>query len=295
MQKQRNVKGLDTLKRCTITQNCIGELVQTDLLENHVKPNPTPHVGGIIDQTPRLVMHEHKQTIGKKVWKIQHNLGNIPVVFTFDTTMNPLEPIVSHIDENNLELSFPDKSYAGLAQCVVSSSKPDIVTTKQSEVISGTISKQLTFGQHISIAVLDQTYPSSFDLSIDFTDADGVITIQEYNVSMVNDDSTWGDFSYLYVKGKKYNVRSFDITGIDHNTAIFYHRTGPTRISFAPNDFFILLSSKNRSSYDKVLNQLIDVSSVSTIQNQFSFFVENGELYGETSIIQDVYPYIRKI
>lgn len=58
---------------------------------------------------------------------------------------------------------------------------------------------------------------------------------------------------------------------------------------------FILLSDAPYENVDRITNEAIDVTSVTSDKNRFSFFYDPPELMSESEVKQDIFPLIRVI
>lgn len=288
---QRNVKGLETLKQCTITQNCTGYMSQVELLENHIRPNDVEPVVGVDDFSQRQMLYTMKQTIPRQQWKVEHNLGNIPVVSVYDSQNQYNDQgIITHIDRNNLVIDFPSSDFTGTVQCVVydTGSMQQFSVNNTSAV--STSRRSLSYNGMLTVAILTSSFPTLSLLSLTFLDPTTQQT-QNFNylITPSNSDPTWGDVSYVVINGKKYTVCTFSLLlepELNNNLVYFNN--------ISSKDIFVLLSGSNRTFYDKISNQIIDASVVTPTNNQFGFVISNGELVCDDSIIQTIYPHIRQ-
>lgn len=68
---------------------------------------------------PGFGAYTHSQGVPAAVWTIAHNLGFRPNVDVFDSAGSPAEGTVSHVDDNNLTITFTSggspASFGGVA------------------------------------------------------------------------------------------------------------------------------------------------------------------------------------
>lgn len=265
---------------------------QVDLLENHIRPTDVEPLLGVEDFTQRRVLFTMKQQIPRQQWKVEHNLGNFPVVSVYDSNNQTMdEGKVTHIDQNNLIIDFPSTDFTGVVQCVVYETN---YSTGQNNTTSTSVVDTVSFltlsnTGKLTVAILTSNFPTLSSLNVSFVNTTtSTEQVVNYNITTTNSDSTWGDLTYVVIKGKKYTVCTFDLTlQTPHNNNLVYFE------NLNSGDIFILLSGVNRTVYDKITNQLVDVSTVTRTNNQFGFVISNNELVGDTSTVQNVYPHIR--
>ena len=127
----------------------------------------------------------------------------------------------------------------------------------------------------------------------------------------LNSPWTGSEFDRIVVNVKSrrqlYTVRSFNgivpliTTGVVSSGSTFIFAsidptgTGDNLRDIEPGEVLILLANRPYSTVDKILDQYIDVTSVTATQNQFAFFYNNGEFYTDPSVIQTVFPLIMNV
>lgn len=129
--RQQNTLGIDVMGHCVITDGCRGRLNQQQIKPSHAVGHSTVPVLGLKDWSPRRILHTHKQEFPRRVWRITHNLGGIPIVNTFvygqveTSKLFEITPEkVSYIDNNTVDVSFKT-ALAGKVQLLMRSSVSD--------------------------------------------------------------------------------------------------------------------------------------------------------------------------
>ena len=316
---ERNIKGLESIQRCTITHGCRGKLYQTKVLDDFVRGRLPDQVAGLDDWRQRKVLYNHPQTIERDNWIIEHNLGTFPSISVFidapteadpdnQEEIIPVDTII--VDEDNIILKF-DKAVAGLAQLVARQSDPDLLRPFVGLNITTDELQQLSINGNISIATRISTTgtPTTVFLLVEYTTTTNAVIQNVYTVSG-NDLGTWSDINKTVIKGKTYTVRSFN--GIISQMENEVIASGSTfKVSFIAGDFnglgtethnpipqdevYILFADEPFDNIDKVTTQYIDVFDVAESNNNFTLVYDTGEFFAEKEIIQDTYPPIRAV
>lgn len=305
---QRNIKGLETLKQCNITQNCVGHLQQTNVLENFVRGSLPVDVSGLSNQEFRKCVFDYVQKIARKEWKIEHKLGNVPIASVYDVAGVLLtEYTITVVDSNNIILTF-NEATSGSAQLIVNNTS---VVQPQVNTITQNLYQQLTYSGNMVVATTMRD--ALLTLVIEFTNTDGTTFTHSYDLDLTNNDDSWSDFNNVVIKSKQYIVRSFNsffddslngktfrfksISNGNSNQDVYFDAQDRplNNTNNALNNIFILLSGKSRSFCDKISNKVIDCSSVTKTNNQFEFIITNREFLSSEKVIQDVYPPVRSI
>lgn len=328
---QRNTKGLESTNHCTITHGCRGELYQTKVLEDFVRGQFPPDVAGLDNWQQRKVLHNHDQTIERMEWNIIHNMGTFPSVQVFvdrpiegneDNREEIFPTDIIIINKNSLTLTF-DRPWSGIAQLIARSSDPQLLQQREFPTPTpetGAVGYQLSNNGALTIATrtVDPEYgiesdPTFIELELTYITPEGnevPITYTVDNQPSIN--SPWVNYNQVIIKGKVYTVRSFNIlvpeitnpipdivnnsnfriTGIDR-TVVGGSPDTPIR-SLYTGEAFILLATSPYTIVDKVNNQVIDPSLVTSTNNPFSLFYNLGEVYADISIAQTIFPPVRE-
>ncbi len=302
-----NRYGLDVIQRCTITAGCQGKLhrvtAQKDINSTPAFP---PEVAGLTDWFARNILYTHQQPIKTAVWVVQHNLQNIPTLHTFvHRTVNGEEVLVEQdpvrvdtIDANTTRLTF-SAAESGQVQCVSLSTKNTTNYDNTLAAASSTAGVQLTsdLGE-ITIATLDSsgtidvtlTFLSSASTNITYGGVDDVPSIY----------SPWVGADSIIVNGKRYTVRSFNLTqtspaptyfsaGTIANGTAFYV-SGMNNTPIGANDVLFLMSTSPHSNVDRMYDRYVDAASVSSTSPET--FYEEGRGYVMSSVVRSTYPLI---
>ena len=305
-----NPYGIDVLQMCNITKNCRGKLfkINNPLVANAVPTFP-PSVDGAEDWFQRSVLYKHTQTIKSNNWIIKHNLGNKPTVRVYaniaasDTDADifaVVEPLsVDVIDLDTVSLTFA-RPINGVADCVSLASRnysnPAAASTKATIAPSTQISTDvgeitiatLNSSDLVNVSLVYKTGTSS-DLIVDYV---GVSNSPSIN-------SPWVGTNTIVVAGKRYYVRSFNITTTPLAPAYFsvgaiasgstFSITAINNIAVSQNDCIILLANSPYASVDKITDKFVDVFSINKLTIPPLSYTD-GKAYIETASIKSTYP-----
>ena len=300
-----NKYSVDIIQRCIITKNCPGKLhkILTDAEANDVSAIP-PSVPGVSDWVQRRVFYEHNQTIADTVWLIQHNLANKPSVQVFvvqtdgtDEVLVEVDPLdVRVVDLNTVEVEF-DKPQKGQAQCVAYASQNTVNPSVGTPTVTTQPTTLLTNGGELTIATQDSSTLIDFTIRYYSVNVpDGYIDVQYVGV----DDqpaltSPWAGVDKVYVNGRAFTVRSFNIVdqqvapstfanNLIANGTQFYFST----LSTTPNQNLILLGTSPFTVVDRVVDRYIDIALINQTQPELAY--TTGEAYAAGTIIKTTYP-----
>ena len=302
-----NRYGLDVVQRCTITAGCQGKLHRVTALKDiNTTPAFPPEVTGLQDWFARNILYTHQQPIKTAVWVVQHNLQNVPVLHTFvhrtvdgEDVLVEQDPIrVDTIDANTTRLTFAAVE-SGQVQCVSLSTKNTTNYDNTLAVEDNVVGVQLSSAVgEITIATLDSsgivdvtlTFLSSTPVNVTYSGIDGIPSIY----------SPWVGSNSVIVNGKRYTVRSFNITqtptapsyfssGLIANGTAFYVG-GINNVPVGANDVIFLLSNSPHTNVDRIYDRYVDASSISSTSPET--FYEDGRGYVTSSVIRSTYPLI---
>lgn len=327
----RNLRGLETPNRCVITHSCRGKLIQKDLLEDFSRASIPQEVEGLDDWIPRRVLYNHDQTIENTVWIITHSLGTFPSISVFvdrPTLENPnnREEVtpddVQILDKNTLLLRF-DRPRSGIAQLVARSSDPQLFEPSSALSTTGETFTQITSSLRMVIATRIKSVWSdtAVGVALDYSSSTGnVVSSLQTAANGASSLTAWNNASKVVIRGKVYQVRemngsstgistgsiingmTFRFKGFDFNRDSIYEYVvdetdvtvgSPAVTTISPGDIYILLSSYPYETADKVLDKMIDVTSVTLSDNPRAFFYDSGEMFASDSVVQSVFPSIR--
>lgn len=298
-----NKYGLDVIQRCIITAGCLGKLykVQTKK-EVYDTPPVTPEVPGLEDWFQRKVLYTYTQSIESNSWTIQHNLGSKPIVHVLVNRQDPLDPSntilvevipkkVTLINLNVVQVEF-DTNESGVAQCVAAASAN--TTNPPTQFASVNVENyQLTNNGILTVATLDSS--PLVDIDLVYTITESSQTIQYTGIDNTPSiGSPWVNANTVFVNGRTYTVRSFDIVQtqlappyfaaglISNGSGVYFEDV------FAPNEVLILLARRPYEVVDRNYTAYIDTALISKTAPQM--FYDAGELFAPQSLFKSTYP-----
>jgi hypothetical protein len=309
---QRNIRGLEHVGRCNITQGCRGKLYQKKLLQDHIRGDLPDPVSGLDDWRQRKILHNHIQPIERDEWIIKHGLGVVPVVSVYgdrpiendpdnQVEVTPVDIVVVDID--TIKLVF-DRPWSGAAQLIGRQSNSNLL--RSIEAVETAPAIQMSIGGELTIAT-KQSSPI-VNISIDFSTPSGTVNV----VYAVDDQpalvSPWSGerYDHVIIRGNVYSVRSFNMIVPDMTTGVIVSGSTFQIVgydddndeTFDPlikNEMLVLLAAEPYDDTDKITDKIIDAYSVSASQNPFGFYYDNGEVYAEQAVAQKIYPFIRSV
>jgi hypothetical protein len=357
--------GIDVVQRCTITYSCRGKL---NKLTTAVDVNTTPafptEVPGVKDWFQRKILYTHQQPIKSKVWTVNHNLANKPIVYAYTTRQteasathsstnvaagtiwyksnsgydinNPYNPTavglyeyngtrwvtpsnvisvgmqgstifeylvltepesIKTIDSNTTEITF-SVSNSGLLQCVSLASQNTSNPQQSINVDTTSVFKISNVGE-ITIATLDENI--NINVSVNFKSAivhGGVDVVFNGVDNVASVASPWVGASKIFVNGRTYTVRSFNLSNtppvpaimasgdVDPLNALFTFKSFGSNI----NENLILIGNAPYTPVDRIYNQFIDIALLNAFDPPIAY--RSGEIYVKTSNIKTIYPLI---
>ena len=302
-----NRYGLDVIQRCTITAGCQGKLHRVTALKDiNATPAFPPEVAGLQDWFARNILYTHQQPIKTAVWVVQHNLQNVPVLHTFvhrtvdgEDVLVEQDPVsVDTIDANTTRLTFA-AAESGQVQCVSLSTRN--TTNYDNTLISApsALGVQLTSDAgEITIATLDSsgivdvalTFLSTTPTTITYSGIDGIPSIY----------SPWVGASAAIINGRRYTVRSFNLTQTSPAPAYFsagaivngtaFYVSGINNAPIDTNDVLFLMSNAPHTNVDRIYDRYVDATSVSATSPET--FYGDGRGYVKSSVVRSTYPLI---
>lgn len=328
----QNIYGLDTVQRCTCTLGCRGKLIQDEVLADFIRPSLPDNVPGLTNWQQRKVLFNFTQPIASQTWTIEHDLGTLPVVQVLVNQPTSQDPnnmvmIIDYhlviVNADVITITF-DRPYSGTAQLVARSSDPTLL--QQTSFEPPPVSQapiQLTNSARFILATrLDKFGANTgFNINLLYTSSSGQDTSVTYASSTNQDTLTsWSDVSRVVIKGKVYVLREFTGLTADMTTGIIPSGTkfrfkgfdvtldsindyvvdaSDQTLEVPPlinaGDILMLLSASPFGSVDKVTNEYIDVTSVTTTQNIGTLYYSNLEFFALPAIVKNIYPPIRSV
>lgn len=316
---ERNISGLETVGRCTITYGCRGKLYQEKLLPDYIRGSIPKDVSGLDPWVKRKIVHDHQQAIESEVWTVHHEMGVQPSVIAYvkrpkEGDVNYVEKIepssILVVDENTVKLVF-ERAYSGYAQLYSNQSNPikpnaKEDTTQMISVTDTVAPQQISNMGEITIATRAKVFNevNEVTMRVAYLTTDGNTPVTEHVAdNQPSIYSAWVTEDLVYIKGEVYTVRSYNgITNEMYNGVInsgsTFQFTGidpQDGNGFKPlerNDAFILLAQAPYETVDKLKNHVIDVSIVSDTKNKFGFYYADGEFFANAATVESVYPSI---
>lgn len=301
-----NKQGLDVLPNCNITLGCMGKLRRIfNTREVNLTPAVPPEVPGVEDWFQRRVMYTHTQQIADTDWLIEHNLANKPVIHPYVykvidnaevlVTGEPLS--IATVDSNTTLVKFATPE-AGSAQCISLTTQnitnPDATT--YTPVAADTVQLSSNAGV-ITIATLNDT--PMVNVTLSYLTQTGVTTIDYIGVDdIVSIESPWVNAKQAIIAGRKYTLRSFNLTtsplaptafsqGLIPNGTGFYV-SAINHVAPTPGQVLFLLGKAPYASVDRVLDKYIDAYYVDKTSPQTLYNSGIGTVC--PSIIKLTYP-----
>lgn len=313
----QNKKGIEIIQKCIITDKCRGELHSIGVKLDHLRGNFPDRVASLNDYKQRQSLYNHTQAVKLEVWEIKHNLGVIPSLQVFverpkDIDLNSID--INIIDPNTLiehvELSpskietingnithihfeQPEKGYAQLIAKSTRHKQVKDVTTIKNNIPN----IQITNNSELTIATLNDN--PVVTLIFDFISSSGNVTEIVYVVDNASIISAWSDYDKVFIKGRKYVVRSFNF--YDGQTVFGNEIPDGSTITLKQIDgvdieaeqVLVLLSSAPFNVIDKIKDSYIDLGLIK--DEKYSVIYEKGDLQVERTYVSLVYPHIIKI
>ncbi len=297
----QNPQGLETISRCVITQGCRGHLHQLSVKQDFIRGSFPTAVANLKDWTQRKILYTHTQTVQSTHWTVVHNLGVKPNVQVFvKNPLNPTGPLIeifpekiTIIDLNNLTLDFAELE-SGVAQLTTASS----ANTVNAETVVVPVSEpfQLSSSSELTIATLNANLTISIGLTFKAS-PDQVVTYSGIN-NIPSIVSPWVGNNTVLIKNKVYTVRSFQILNplilngtIRNSTSVYF--SALNGVAFNSEDILILLAKPPFQTADKITNEFVNVSKISSTLPEM--YYTDGNMFIANTLITTTFPNIRKI
>lgn len=204
------------------------------------------------------------------------------------------------VDANTTEVYF-DTPNSGLVQCVALASQNTVNPIKEHVVDTSTPFKLSKDGE-ITIAT---AWPSPFiTVAVNFKSS---VVPGGVNVTFNNVDNTasvaspWVGVDKIFVNGKTYTVRSFNLASTPPVPGIMASgNVDPSKALFTFENFsndigenLILMGNSPYSTVDRIYDKFIDIATLSKFAPEI--YYSGGEIYIEQSKIQSVYPWVQTL
>ncbi len=324
IQKLENKQGLTVFSKCIITEGCHGKLYTIDRNIDNIRETFPFSDSTLMDYTPRKAFYKHFQTVSTRNWRIEHNLLTSPVIVIYSentdgslTQLNQNEFIINIIDKNTVNVVFT-QNYKGIAQCIARSTTltPNIPTKTTANIkitsngiLTLSIPEILVFAPPTPDVVMDNL-PFNVIISIE-KPSTPKITYSEVISTTIDSNISWADWHKILLrKRKNYIVRTKNIlTFAGFQPLLSGKSTLPngTLIRFEKIQFpnsgidiiesrklLVLLSNSPYAPIDKIKNKIIDVGEMIGTNIDYFTYID-GELYVDSSVIENTYPDIQKV
>ena len=314
--KPQNPKGLEIINRCVITLGCRGKLYQENVLEDFIRGELPTDVVGLDNWQQRRVLYNHTQVKSESTWRIEHNLGTVPVVSVFvdsptiedaDNRVEVKPQDVIYISSDVVDIVF-ETPETGIAQLVARSSDPQLlqssaVVTEESTTTQISVSGELTLATRVA-----NPSPDNIQIQLLFTTPTGIEVPLTYTIDNKADaPSPWVSSSRVLIQGKLYRVRSFNpitlasksgsvpsgstVKFLGYNSDVNYNQITP----LSDDEVFILMASYPYAGVDVIKDRVVDANDLSTTSATKQMVYTSGELAVTASSLQTVHPTIRSI
>lgn len=305
-----NKQGLDVVSRCIITHGCQGKLRRVTLARDiNETPAFAPEVQGVEDWFQRKVLYTHRQPVQSLTWTIEHDLENRPKVHVYvNRIVNGTNQLVSvepktekTIDLNTVQVTF-DTAESGLAQCIALSSQNSTNPTSTAATVASTAAVQVTSNVgELTIATLSTAPLVALALTYRTSGIAQDVTIQYAGLGTnASINSPWSGARHAVINGKKYTIRSFNLTTTPLAPAYFAAGDVPAGSAFFVSNYngappsvgecLVLLGTAPYATVDRVYDKYIDVAYISTDDPEL--FYTTGKGFAQPSIIRSTYPTI---
>ena len=301
-------QGMDVLQRCIITYGCQGKLYRvTQAKQINETPAFPPEVEGVQDWFQRRVLYTHLQPVQAATWVIKHNLASRPVIHVYvNRIVDGEEQLVTFrpttittVDLNTIELTF-DVAESGLVQCIALASQNATNPLSTAPTAASTVATQITSNTgELTLATLNSDPLVGLGLTYLTSGALANVTIEYAGIDAAPSvESPWVGSQIAVINGKKYTIRSFNLTTTPLAPSYFGAGAVPNGSAFyvssyngAPpttGEVLILLGRAPYASVDRITDSYIDLSHISTTAPEL--FYTTGVGYAQPSVIRSTYP-----
>jgi hypothetical protein len=305
-----NRKGLDVLSNCTITSNCKGALKRvSQIKEINNTPTLTPSIPGLADWVQHNTVYTHQQSVASNTWLIPHNLGGNPIIHVYinelvgsTVQLVPTSNFTSQrVDANHTSLVF-SRAQSGEAQLVSLSSQNTINSLSTEIILPTTEDIQVSTDQGmltVGTVLLDPII--SLTIQFVITGKTPVDIVYDNLDNTPSIESPWAGWHFAYTNGRKYAIRSVDLT--NHPNAINSFISGiipPQGAAIyikninagvpAPNDVILLGAKSPFGPTDRIYNEIVDFGKETAISANIRY--SYSKVSALAASIKSVYPYI---
>lgn len=219
-------------------------------------------------------------------------------VFEYMVLTKPVS--VTTIDANTTEVTFSE-NHSGMAQCVALASQ-NTANPIREKVVDKTLPFKLSNNGEITIATASEN--PFVSVLVNFKSA----TIRTgVNVTFNNVDNTasvaspWVSVGKIYVNGKTYTVRSFNLANTPPVPGIMLSgNVDPAKARFTFENFssnvnenIILLGTPPYLTVDRIYDRFVDIALIDKFMPEL--YYSEGEIYVDQSAVNTVYPLIHTV
>lgn len=301
--------GMDVMQRCSITAGCKGKLSRvTQPKDINSTPAFPAEVDGVSDWFQRKILFTHDQPIASSIWIVKHDLGNKPIVHVFVyTQVNGEDVLVSQepqsvrtVDLNTIEVFFA-KPTSGLVQCVSLASENLTNSTALTPASNSGSAVQIT-NDNSDLVIATLSSAPIVDVTLSFTTTSANSPTVDILYSGIDStaalDSPWSGVRRVMVNGRRYTVRTFNITLTEAAQVAFASGQisggSPFRMTLIgdsvvkQHDVLILLARTPFSVVDRIYDQYIDPALVDTVDPELYWDASKG--YSKPNVLRTTYP-----
>lgn len=216
-------------------------------------------------------------------------------VFEYQELVQPVK--VETVDQHTTHVTFSTPQY-GVAQCIALQSQNSANPIRAIESVSEAAFRLSNKGE-ITIATLNPSPYITVALNFKSSVVAGGINVSFGSVdNTASVNSPWASVDRIYVNGKAYTVRSFDLGHLPPMPAVMASgNVDPTRARFTFENFssninenLILLGNAPYYTVDRIYDRYVDIATLNRFAPEIYF--NDGEIYVATKAIKSVYPAI---
>lgn len=289
-----NQRGVTTLPRCTITQNCKGIFGRVDPLT----VDPAQYiVNGVSTQAwdQRRTLYNHDQLALRKVWTISHNLHCFPSVAVFADLGGLIELdsrayTIQYISNDTLSITFLT-GYTGIVQCTAQHKATNAVAARVD-----TASTLVNPISTITLATVADT--AAFILINTFTATNVPDSSILLPLAATNLTGTWAGTEYIHMFGTRLKLYQFNTVrliqdAIDVGTFSITLVDSQT-VPVEGVGYLLLSREPFKKAADRRLDATISIKSVAVAGNAKAV-IASGQLLCSESLHIPVFPIIKAI
>lgn len=219
-------------------------------------------------------------------------------VFEYQELIQPTK--TETIDQHTTQITF-SVPQSGVAQCVALQSQNTANPIRITQAAS-TSAVRLSNNGEITIATLNPSPFITVALNFKSSNVAGGINVSFGSVdNTASVNSPWVGVDRIFVNGKTYTVRSFDLGHLPPIPAVMASgNVDPTKARFTFENFstninenLILLGNAPYYTVDRIYDQYIDIAQLSRFAPEI--YYNDGEIYTTPSVVKKVYPLINTL